>query len=256
MSSKKHLYGTRFLTGVFLFVEKQKSKEGELILVEKGRKFHLPFSENISTMITFLSLNEEKQPIETTRTGEHMFYPLEVAGVKRNLPLFPIDENLAIAAFILLGDQELTVVCAKALLEKAPAYDYILTAEAKGIPLVHEMARQVDAERYFVARKKMKLYMGEALSVDVQSITTAGMQKLFLTEEDARLMRGKRILIVDDVISTGESLLALERLVEKAGGVVVGRMAVLAEGKAAKRDDIIFLQPLPLFDTQGNALQD
>ena len=154
-----------------------------------------------------------------------MHYPIAVAGLKRDLPLFPISDELQIAAFIMLGDQELTVACASALLEKAPEYDYMLTAEAKGIPLIHEMARQAGAARYFVARKKMKLYMGEALEVDVQSITTAGMQKLFLTEEDAALMQGRRILIVDDVISTGGSLKAMEALVEKAGGTVTGRMA-------------------------------
>lgn len=144
-----------------------------------------------------------------------MHYPIEVAGLKRDLPLFPISDELQIAAFIMLGDQELTVACASALLEKAPEYDYMLTAEAKGIPLIHEMARQAGAARYFVARKKMKLYMGEALEVDVQSITTAGMQKLFLTEEDAALMKGRRILIVDDVIFTGKSLEALEKLVKR-----------------------------------------
>ena len=154
----------------------------------------------------------------------------------------------------MLGDQELTVACASALLEKAPEYDYMLTAEAKGIPLIHEMARQAGAARYFVARKKMKLYMGEALEVDVQSITTAGMQKLFLTEEDAALMKGRRILIVDDVISTGKSLEALEKLVEKAGGIVVGRAAILAEGEAAERTDITFLEPLPLFNKAGEAI--
>ena len=179
-----------------------------------------------------------------------MHYPIEVAGLKRDLPLFPISDELQIAAFIMLGDQELTVACASALLEK----DYMLTAEAKGIPLIHEMARQAGAARYFVARKKMKLYMGEALEVDVQSITTAGMQKLFLTEEDAALMKGRRILIVDDVISTGKSLEALEKLVEKAGGIVVGRAAVLAEGEAAERTDITFLEPLPLFNKAGEAI--
>ena len=178
-----------------------------------------------------------------------MHYPIAVAGLKRDLPLFPISDELQIAAFIMLGDQELTVACASALLEKAPEYDYMLTA-----PLIHEMARQAGAARYFVARKKMKLYMGEALEVDVQSITTAGMQKLFLTEEDAALMQGRRILIVDDVISTGKSLEALEKLVEKAGGIVVGRAAVLAEGEAAERTDITFLEPLPLFNKAGEAI--
>lgn len=184
-----------------------------------------------------------------------MHHDIEVAGLKRSLPLFPINDELQIAAFILLGDQALTVACAKALLEIAPEYDYMLTAEAKGIPLIHEMARQAGAARYFVARKKKKLYMGDALEVDVCSITTAGSQKLLLTEEDARLMRGKRILIVDDVISTGQSLVALERLVAEAGGIVAGRLAVLAEGDAARRDDILFLKPLPLFNKAGEAIE-
>lgn len=183
-----------------------------------------------------------------------MLYPIKVAGLKRDLPLFPIADDLQIAAFILLGDQELTVACASALLAKAPEYDYMLTAEAKGIPLIHEMARQSGADRYFVARKKMKLYMGDALEADVQSITTAGLQKLYLTEEDAALMKGRRILIVDDVISTGKSLEALEKLVEKAGGIIAGRAAVLAEGDAAKRSDITFLEPLPLFNKAGDAI--
>ena len=183
-----------------------------------------------------------------------MFYPLEVAGLKRNLTLFPISDDLQIAAFILLGDQELAVECARALLKKVPEYDFILTAEAKGIPLVHEMARQAGDARHFIARKQTKLYMGKAISVDVQSITTAGVQKLYLTEEDASLMKGRRVLIVDDVISTGKSLEALEKLVEKAGGIICGRAAVLAEGEAADRKDIIFLERLPLFGKNGDPL--
>ncbi len=187
-------------------------------------------------------------------SGATMHYPLQVAGVKRNLTLFPISDDLQIAAFILLGDQELTVACARALLERVPAYDYILTAEAKGIPLAHEMARQAGAEHYIVARKKMKLYMGKAICVDVQSITTAGVQQLFLTEKDAEMMKGKRVLIIDDVISTGKSLEALESLALKAGAQICGRAAVLAEGDAAQRDDIIYLEPLPLFDKNAHPL--
>ena len=183
-----------------------------------------------------------------------MHYSLEVAGLKRELTLFPISDELQIAGFVMLGDQELTVNCARALLEKVPAYDYILTAEAKGIPLAHEMARQAGNARHFVARKKMKLYMGEAISVDVQSITTQGVQKLYLTEEDAALMKGKRVLLVDDVISTGESLRALEALVEKAGGQICGRMAVLAEGDAQGREDLVYLEKLPLFKPDGTVL--
>ncbi|MCI5991474.1 MAG: phosphoribosyltransferase family protein [Sutterella sp.] len=183
-----------------------------------------------------------------------MFYPIEVAGLKRDLRLFPVSDKLAIAAFILLGDTELTVSCASALLKLAPQFDYMLTAEAKSIPLIHEMAKQCGAKHYFVARKHMKLYMGKALQTVVHSITTAGEQKLFLPEEDVAKIRGKRILIVDDVISTGESLHALETLVNEACGTVCGRLAVLAEGDAQKRPDIRFLAPLPLFSVDGKPL--
>ena len=183
-----------------------------------------------------------------------MYHTMTIAGVQRDLPICKVSDDLYIGAFVIFGDVELTVKTAEALLKKAPEYDYMISAEAKGIPLVYEMARQSGADKYFVARKKMKLYMGEALEVDVQSITTAGMQKLFLTEEDAALMQGRRILIVDDVISTGKSLEALEKLVEKAGGIVVGRAAVLAEGEAAERTDITFLEPLPLFNKAGEAI--
>ena len=140
---------------------------------------------------------------------------------------------------------------AKALLEKAPEYDYILTAEAKGIPLGHEMARQTNAPKYFLARKAPKLYMTGVFESSVKSITTAKEQTLFLDTADAELMKGKKILIVDDVISTGESLHALEVLVKKAGGIIVGKMAVLAEGDAQNRNDIIYLEKLPLFNADG-----
>ena len=180
-----------------------------------------------------------------------MVYPIRVAGVKRDLPICKVTDQLYIAGFVVFGDQELTVACAKALLEKAPEYDYIITAEAKGIPLAHEMARQAGDAKYFLARKAPKLYMTGVFSVTVKSITTAKEQTLYLDTADAELMRGKRILIVDDVISTGESLRALEALVEKAGGNVVGKMAVLAEGDAIGREDIIYLEPLPLFNPDG-----
>ena len=181
-----------------------------------------------------------------------MVYPITVAGVKRDLPICKVTDDLYIAGFVVFGDQELTVACGKALLEKAPEYDYILTAEAKGIPLAHEMARQAGDAKYFLARKAPKLYMTGVFSVTVKSITTAKEQTLYLDTADAELMRGKRILIVDDVISTGESLRALEALVEKAGGNIVGRMAVLAEGDAIGREDIIYLEPLPLFGPDGS----
>ena len=180
-----------------------------------------------------------------------MYYRMTVAGLERDLPICPVNDSLSIAGFVIFGDQELTVACAKALLEKAPEYDYILTAEAKGIPLGHEMARQSGAAKYFLARKAPKAYMTGVFEACVTSITTKGQQRLYLDVADAELMKGKRILIVDDVISTGESLRALEVLVEKAGGIIVGKMAVLAEGDAQDRKDIIYLEKLPLFNPDG-----
>ena len=180
-----------------------------------------------------------------------MVYPMNVAGVQRDLPICKVTDDLYIAGFVVFGDQELTVACAKALLEKAPEYDYLITAEAKGIPLAHEMARQSGAEKYFLARKAPKLYMTGVFSSTVKSITTEKEQTLYLDTADAELMKGKKILIVDDVISTGESLRALEILVEKAGGIIAGKMAVLAEGDAQDRADIIYLEPLPLFNPDG-----
>lgn len=183
-----------------------------------------------------------------------MEYRMKIAGLERALPLCPIGENLYIGAFVIFGDAPLTVACASELLKRAPEYDYLITAEAKGIPLIHEMARQHGDGKYMLARKKPKLYMQGVFEVTVQSITTEGEQKLYLDTADAQLMKGKRVLVVDDVISTGESLRAVEKLVEQAGGTVCGRMAILAEGDAQKREDIIYLEPLPLFDGQGNPL--
>ena len=180
-------------------------------------------------------------------------YPMEIAGVKRELPLCKITDDLYIGAFICFGDAELTVACARELLKLVPVeeYDYLFTAEAKSIPLIHEMARQADMKKYFIARKGPKAYMPDPIHVEDQSITTAGVQKLYLGRDDADLIRGKRILIIDDVISTGGSLRAMESLVEMAGGTVAGRIAVLAEGDAQKRDDIKYLAPLPLFNADG-----
>ena len=184
-----------------------------------------------------------------------MVHRMQVAGLWRELPICPVNENLYIAGFVIFGDQELTVACARELLAKAPAYDYIITAEAKGIPLAHEMARQSGASKYFLARKAPKLYMTGVFESTVKSITTAKEQKLYLDVADAELMKGKKILIVDDVISTGESLTALEKLVEKAGGIIAGRMAVLAEGDAQDREDIIYLEKLPLFNPDGTIME-
>ena len=183
-----------------------------------------------------------------------MFYRMKVAGLERDLPICKVTDSLYIAGFVVFGDQELTVACARELLKRAPEYDYIITAEAKGIPLAHEMARQTNASRYFLARKVPKLYMTGVFESTVKSITTAKEQTLYLDIADAEMMKGKRILIVDDVISTGESLHALEVLVEKAGGIIVGKMAVLAEGDAQNREDLIYLEKLPLFHPDGTVM--
>jgi len=180
-----------------------------------------------------------------------MYHRMNIAGLDRDLPICKVTDDLYIAGFVIFGDQELTVACAKELLARAPEYDYIITAEAKGIPLGHEMARQSGAKKYFLARKAPKLYMTGVFEVAVNSITTAKEQRLYLDTADAELMKGKRILIVDDVISTGESLRALEVLVEKAGGIIAGRMAILAEGDAQERSDLIYLEKLPLFNADG-----
>lgn len=180
-------------------------------------------------------------------------YEITIAGLKRELQLFPVGGGVQIAAFILFGDAEITEASAAALLEKAPEHDIIFTAECKSIPLAHEMARQ-KGEGYIVARKGPKLYMKNVITTRVNSITTEKEQILCLGEDDAAAIKGRRVLIVDDVISTGDSLKAMEKLIEMAGGEIVGKMAVLAEGKAAEREDIIFLEPLPLFDGEGNPM--
>lgn len=182
------------------------------------------------------------------------YYKMNIAGCDRALPLCPLNSELYIGAFVIFGDQELTVACARDLLKKAPQYDYIITAESKGIPLAHEMARQHGDKKYMLARKMPKLYMTGVFQVTLHSITTAKEQKLYLDTTDADLMKGKRILIVDDVVSTGESLRALETLVEAAGGIICGRMSILAEGDAQKRDDLIYLEKLPLFNADGEPI--
>ena len=179
------------------------------------------------------------------------FYKIKIAGLDRDLPICKISDDLSIAAFVLFGDVELTVASAAELLKIAPEHDVLITAEAKGIPLVHEMARQNGENRYVIARKVVKLYMKEVFSVELQSITTQKKQTLFIDKDEAAYMNGKRVLIVDDVISTGESLRAVEKLVKEAGGEIVGKMAILAEGDAKYRDDILYLDVLPLINPDG-----
>lgn len=174
------------------------------------------------------------------------FYKLTVAGQTRDLPICEVNEHLDIAAFVMFSDIPMTVACAKELLKLAPEHDLIITAESKGIPLAYEMAKQ-EGKNYVLARKSPKLYMRNPIKIDVKSITTAKIQSLYLDSEDAELLSGKKVLIVDDVISTGESLNALEGLLMQTNAKIVGKMAVLAEGDAANRKDIIFLQKLPLF---------
>ena len=173
-----------------------------------------------------------------------MTYEMDIAGLKRDLPLCKVSDDLYIGAFVMFGDVELTVHCAAELLKLTPEYDYLIAPEAKAIPLVYEMARQSGADKYFVARKKAKAYMSSVFQVHVKSITTQGVQTLVLDQTDAEL-------IVDDVIATGESLRAMEELVNEAGGIIVGKMAVLAEGDANDRPDITVLGKLPLFNPDG-----
>ena len=180
-----------------------------------------------------------------------MTYEIDIAGLKRELPLCKVSDDLYIGAFVILGDVELTVHCAAELLKRAPEYDYLIAPEAKAIPLLYEMARQSGAEKYFLARKKAKAYMQGVLTVNVKSITTEGVQTLVLDAEDAKQLKDKRVVILDDVISTGESLRAMEELCRQVGANVVGKMAVLAEGDAINRDDIIVLGQLPLFNPDG-----
>ena len=207
-------------------------------------------------MATMLERNKKTKAPQKTR-AEHYEDALyrevweEVNNEKTMQFIKKYSKHIMIAAFVIFGDPELTTACADALLKKAPEYDYLISAEAKGIPLVHEMARIAGNQKYFLARKAPKLYMSGVFEVNVRSITTAREQKLYLDTADAELMKGKRILIVDDVISTGESLAAIEHLVELAGGNVCGKMTILAEGDAQEREDLIYLEKLPLFNADG-----
>ena len=184
-----------------------------------------------------------------------MFYRINISGLERDLPLCPISDKINIAAFVLFGDVELTEHSARELYKKAPEHDVMITAESKGIPLIHEMCKMSGKNRYVLARKSIKLYMKDVVSCETKSITTGAIQTLYIDGDDAAYLKGKRVLIVDDVISTGGSLQSLENLVLQSGGEIVGKMAILAEGDAISRDDIIFLQELPLFDAEGNVLK-
>lgn len=179
------------------------------------------------------------------------FYEMTIAGCKRSLPICGLNDNASIAGFVIFGDVELTCACAKALIKKAPEFDCIVVPEAKAIPLAHEFAKQTGRNDYLVVRKHSKAYMQNVYKVSLNSITTKGVQSLYMDQSDADKIRGKKILILDDVISTGESLRAVEYLVEQAGGIVAAKMFILAEGDSKNRDDIIYLEALPLFDAEG-----
>ena len=174
-------------------------------------------------------------------------YTLNIAGLKRELPIIKLSYDLSIASFVILGDTEIVRKTAPIISKKLPEVDFIVTAEAKGIPLAYEISRVLNLNEYVVARKSVKAYMEEPIEVEVNSITTNGSQKLYLNSLDAQKIKGKKVALVDDVISTGQSLKALERLVEKAGGKVLAKAAILAEGDAKDRKDIIFLEALPTF---------
>lgn len=182
-------------------------------------------------------------------------YRIKIAGLERELPLCKISDDMYIGAFIMFGDVEITKAAASELLKIAPEHDIMITAESKGIPLLYEMARQARENNYIVARKAKKLYMKDVVYTEVDSITTENVQRLCIGQTEIDAIRGKRVLIVDDVISTGESLAALETLVKQVGGTVVGRMAVLAEGDAIDREDIKYLAPLPLFSKDGTPIK-
>ncbi|MFA5562296.1 MAG: phosphoribosyltransferase family protein [Eubacteriales bacterium] len=183
-----------------------------------------------------------------------MVYKMKIAGLERELPLCPISDSLSIGAFVMFGDTELTEACARELLRLAPDFDVMITAESKGIPLICSMSRLSGKYKYVLARKSVKLYMRDVLAFEVQSITTTARQTLYLDGYDAAYLRGRRVLIVDDVVSTGASLAALEQLVERAGGQIAGKMAVLAEGDAMARTDLVFLEKLPLFRPDGTPI--
>lgn len=182
------------------------------------------------------------------------YYRINIKGMERDLPLCPISDKVKIGAFVIFGDVELTVHCARELVKLLPEHDIMITAESKGIPLIHEMARQTGENTYVLARKKPKLYMKNIFKSTVRSITTEGEQALYIDGDDVKRMHGKRVVIVDDVISTGESLSALETLVSEAGGNIVGQLCILAEGDAKDRTDIKYLEYLPLFDNDGNEI--
>lgn len=174
------------------------------------------------------------------------YYPIDICGRKVDLPILAISNSVNIAFFNLHGAQALTEHCAKHIAKLVQGADIVLTAESKGLQLAHCVARNLNQEFYAVARKTQKLYMQDGIKVTVQSITTKNIQTLYLSAHDANLMKGKKIAIVDDVISTGGSLQGMEELIKKAGGEIFAKAFVLAEGNAKDRKDLHYLATIPL----------
>lgn len=175
-------------------------------------------------------------------------YSLDIAGYKTELPILPLPNGLKICFFNLHGDVELTEHCGKELSKFLTDADIILTAESKGLQLSHVIAKELGHKYYTVCRKSKKLYMQDGLEAKVKSITTGNEQTLYLSKHDADLLKDKKVAIVDDVISTGGSLLGLEKIVEMAGGIIYKKAFVLAEGAAADRKDVIYLAKIPLIN--------
>jgi adenine phosphoribosyltransferase len=175
-------------------------------------------------------------------------YPVVIAGVRRDLPLFEVKPGLRIAVLNILGDTELVQAAAEELARRLEdcQYDILLTAEAKSIPLAHALSAETGKD-YVVLRKSYKLYMGDAIEVETLSITTGRPQTLYLDEKDVELVRGKKAVLVDDVISTGSTLSGMRLAMEKAGATVVAVVAVLTEGDRDQWRDVIALGHLPLF---------
>ena len=179
-------------------------------------------------------------------------YRITVGNQTRDLPLNPISDDTAIASFVLLGDDAMSKTAAELLIQRLPKkFDYVVTVESKGIILAHDISLITNHPRSFVIRKSVKSYMENPLPTTVDSITTKGQQQLVLDGADAAELKGKSVVLVDDVVSTGGSLKSAEKLLNLAGCQIIAKAAILAEGAAAERDDVIFLGKLPLFNLDG-----
>jgi adenine phosphoribosyltransferase len=187
----------------------------------------------------------------TTMSMDRKTYPIEIAGVYRELPLFEVQPGLRIAVLNILGDTELVQACAKALDQKLDGinYDVLVTAEAKSIPLVHALSLEAD-KPYIVLRKVYRPYMGDTIHAETLSITTGKTQSLYLDEKDHNLMAGKKVVVLDDVISTGSTLEGIKQIIEKADGKIAAEAAILTEGDQERWSHIVSLGHLPLFTSE------